>query len=326
MSTSTPAESTMIVAKNYQFGKFGMTFQIRGVPPQFVNAIRRVLLNETPTVEVTDVQVLENTTLIPHEVLRHRTEMLPIDVKVSEEDVIRSAQLTLRVVSPDQTQDLTTKDFAVSGARSDILMRDRDLKTPLYFMKIKKGEAVHITARLTVNPKSSQVCVASYNIHVDEEKAEEEKEKHEDKGTFDVFHRQRIIHTNEKGRPDWFDFVIESLGVIPAKDLLVAAVNLLKERVSAWVKLSKDTVIRDSEPKTYRVVSTTEGHTVGALAQIVGYELPDTCSFISYDVPHPLRPEMVLRFRTEKSPEAVLDAIGRRIAEMCESTISSIDK
>ena len=57
----------MIPTKSIQKSGRLLTFQIRGVPVQFVNAIRRMLLNETPTVEITDVQILENDTLMPHE-------------------------------------------------------------------------------------------------------------------------------------------------------------------------------------------------------------------------------------------------------------------
>ena len=41
--------ATMIPAKSITLGGYGMKFEVRGVPPQFVNAIRRILLNETPT-------------------------------------------------------------------------------------------------------------------------------------------------------------------------------------------------------------------------------------------------------------------------------------
>lgn len=320
---STPA--TMIPAKSITLGGYGMKFEVRGVPPQFVNAIRRILLNETPTVEITDVQVLDNTTLMPHELVRHRTEMLPVAVRPSDEDVIRNARLTLRYPVVEDTQEVTSNDFAVSGARADILMKDRDLKTPMYFMKLKKGETIHITARLTVNPKSSQVCLASYAAHVDQAKADLVREEHTDKQTFEVFHKQRIIHKNEKGRPDWFDVQIESIGVIPAKELLKDALELIKSRTTAWVKAGKESIIRESEPNVYRVVSTTEGHTIGALAQIVAYE-SDLCSFVSYDVPHPLRPEMVFRFATTRTPESILDMVGTAIHGLCDSTISSVEK
>ena len=317
--------ATMIPAKSITLGGYGMKFEVRGVSPQFVNAIRRILLNETPTVEITDVQVLDNTTLMPHELVRHRMEMLPVAVRPTDEDVIRNARITLRYPVVDNTQEVTTNEFVISGARADILMKDRDLKTPMYFMKLKKGETVHITARLTVNPKSSQVCLASYAAHVDQAKADLVREEHTDKQTFEVFHKQRIIHKNEKGRPDWFDFQIESNGVIPAKELLKNTLETIKARTKAWVKAGKESIVREAEPNVYHVMSMVEGHTIGALVQAVAYE-SDLCSFVSYDVPHPLRPEMVFRFATTRTPESILDTVGTAIYGLCDSTISSIDK
>jgi DNA-directed RNA polymerase subunit L len=324
MAESTTTTMTAIVEKSTQYGGHGMTFQVRGVPPQFVNAIRRILLNEMPVVEITDVQVLENTTLIPHELLRHRTEMLPVNVRPTEDEVIRDTRLELRITKAEDLTIVTTDDFTTVGSRSDILMKGRELGTPLYFMKLKKDEGVHITARLTINPRASHVCVATYNIHVDEEKAKLLREEHTDKQTFDVFHRQRVIHTNEKGRPDWFDFTIESIGVIPAKDLLLGAINILKARTIAWVKASKENIVRESEPNVYHAMSTTEGHTIGALAQIVAYETPDLCSVVNYDVPHPLRPDMKFRFLTTKTPEEVLDAVGTQIVGWCDTISSAV--
>jgi DNA-directed RNA polymerase subunit L len=319
-------QGIMIPVKSTQYGGFGMTFQIRGVPIQFVNAIRRILLNEMPVVEITDVQILENTTLMPHELMRHRTEMLPVNVRPTEEDVIRDTRIELRFPGVTEPTLLTTNDFVVSGSRSDILMKGRDLGTPLYFMKLKTGEAVHLTARLTINPRASHVCVATYNIHVDEEKAALLREEHPDKATFDVFHKQRVVHRNEKGHQDWFDFTVESIGVVPARDLLREALTILRTRTIGWVKAGKENIVREQEPNVYNVVSVVEGHTIGALAQIVGYTIPDLCRVVSYCVPHPLRPDMKFRFETTKTPEEVLETIGRTIVELCDQTISSIDK
>jgi DNA-directed RNA polymerase subunit L len=64
---------------------------------------------------------------------------------------------------------------------------------------------------------------------------------------------------------------------------------------------------------------------MGALAQVVAYGL-GMCSYVSYDVPHPLRPEMKFRFRSvEKTPEEVLTAVVAGITELCRSTISAME-
>lgn len=303
-----------------------MKFELRNVPVQFANAIRRMLLNETPTVEIADVQILENTTLMPHEVMKHRVEMLPINCRPSEEDVIRNAKILLRVpATDDEMRLLTTNDFVVESTRTDILMKDADLGTPMFFLKLKKGETVHLTARLKVNPSSSQVCVATYMYHIDEEKAKIDSEKYEDKRLFENFHKQLSYHVGPNGRPDWFDFTVESIGVVSPKELVVGCLTMLHTRAEAWLKAAKEGLIRESEPGVFRVSTTTEGHTLGALLQIVIYEM-NLCSFVSYDVPHPLRKDMNVRFRVleGRTPEEVLDAAVAKISDLCRTTISTL--
>jgi len=304
-----------------------MTFELRNVPVQYANALRRMLLNETPVVELTDVQILENTTLMPHEVMKHRVEMLPIKCRPSEEDTVRNAKILLRVPpileGPAEMRILTTDDFVVEATRTDLLLKDRDLGDPMFFLKLRPSETVHLTARLRVNPSSSQMCVATYSYHVDEELAKADSEKFADKVQFANFHRQMSYHRDAEGRPDWFDFTVESIGVVPAKDVVVYCLKDLMRRAPIWVK--ETPIVRESEPNVYHIVSTVEGHTMGALAQVVAYGL-GMCSYVSYDVPHPLRPEMKFRFRSvEKTPEEVLTAVVAGITELCRSTISAME-
>ena len=310
-------------------GGFRMTFELRSVPVQFVNALRRMLLNETPVVELTDVQILENTTLMPHEVMKHRVEMLPIKCRPSEEDTVRNAKILLRVppilegAAAAPTRMLTTDDFVVEATRTDLLLKDRDLGDPMFFLKLRPSETVHLTARLRVNPSSSQMCVATYSYHVDEELAKADSEKFADKVQFANFHRQMSYHRDAEGRPDWFDFTVESIGVVPAKDVVLFCLKDLMRRAPIWVK--ETPIVRESEPSVYHIVSTVEGHTMGALAQVVAYGL-GMCTYVSYDVPHPLRPEMKFRFRSvEKTPEEVLTAVVAGITELCRSTISAME-
>jgi DNA-directed RNA polymerase subunit L len=261
--------------------------------------------------------------------MKHRVEMLPVKCRPSEEDTVRNARILLRVppilegAASAPTRILTTDDFVVEATRTDLLLKDRDLGSPMFFLKLRPSETVHLTARLRVNPSSSHMCVATYSYHVDEEVAKLDAEKFADKVQFTNFHRQLSYHRDGQGRPDWFDFTVESIGVVPAKDVVLYCLKDLMRRAPLWVKESP--IVREAEPNVYHIVSTTEGHTMGALAQVIAYGL-GMCSFVSYDVPHPLRPEMKFRFLTTKTPEEVLETIGKTIVELCDRTISGIDK
>jgi DNA-directed RNA polymerase subunit L len=304
----------MIPAKTIDIQGFRMKFEMKDVPVQFVNAIRRTLLNEMPVVEVGDVKILTNTTLMPHEMLQLRTELLPVNVRPTEEDLIRSIKLTLQSTATEDVK-LYTSDFVVSGGRSDILLKDRDLDTPLYFLKMKKDEAIYITAGLRVNPASSHCCVATYSYHVDEEQAKEARETFEGgPALFDNFYRQRYYHKNAKGRPDWFDVEVESIGVIPARELVKEALQIIKRNVIEW---TRNEVVREKEENVYKIISESGGITVGALIQAILYE-SNLCNFVSYDRPHPLRSDIVVRFLTESTPEAVMTFITQKITQYCD--------
>lgn len=311
----------MLPTKIIDLSGFRMKFQLRGVPVQFANAIRRILLNETPVVEIADINIHENSTLMPHEMLQLRTELLPVNVRASEEDLIRNIKLTLNTAGERKVY---TSDFKIEGGREDILLKDRDLSTPLYFLKMKDGEAIHITAGLRVNPLSSQVCVATYMFHVDDEQAVEDKTAflEENEGwegadrVFDNFYRQRSYYKNAKGRPDWFDFEVESIGVVPARDLIRDALALIKKNVIEW---SKTEIIRKGDE--FQINADTGGHTVGALVQAVLFD-SGLCSFVSYDVPHPLRTDMIVRILSDKTPEEILTFATTKISEYCDTCVS----
>jgi DNA-directed RNA polymerase subunit L len=319
------ASTQMIVAKS----ESGPTLKVefKDVPVQFVNAIRRILLNETPVVEIQDVVIHTNTTAMPHEMLRHRIEMLPVSVRPTETDVLMKSKIELRVgLETEDVKNITTNDFVVTGDRKDVLMKDRDIGEPVFVLRMRKGESVHITARLGVNQTGSQVCTTSYGFHIDPEEVKVGKEEFlkDNAGlpdadrVFDNSYVQRYYSKNEQGRPNWFDMFVETLGVIPPRELIQMAAKILRDKAKRWGDSVKDKVIRSSEEGVYTFVSA-EGHTLGALLQYVLYAAPDQVSLVDYDIPHPLRQEMRLRVLTDKRPEDIVDFAVTKIKEYCDT-------
>ena len=108
--------------------------ELKNVPVSFVNGLRRILLSEIPTVVVSNIQILENTSSMTQEMVRHRMEMLPVNVRAEDVAVIRDTKLELRVVADKEPREVTTDDFVATGPRTDVLLKDRDLGTPLLCM------------------------------------------------------------------------------------------------------------------------------------------------------------------------------------------------
>jgi DNA-directed RNA polymerase subunit L len=312
--------------------------EFKNVPVAFVNGLRRILLSEIPTVVIRDVQILDNSTKMIHEMLKHRVEMLPINVRPEEAAVIRDTKIELRYLppaTPDLTRktavDITTDDFAIDGPRPGIILKDRDLDEPLYFMRLQPTESIHVKASLAVETKgTSQVCVATFKNHIDQEIAKLDKDTYvatagDDDNEramlakiFDNYEIQRSYARDDEGRPYWFDFAVESIGVTPAKDLLKQAAAIFKKKIETWC----ENPIQREEGDWYSIETEEEGHTIGALAQILIYN--QKVNYVSYRIVHPLLPKMIVRFSSKIAPEKVIEKFKTEAVALCESILKSV--
>jgi DNA-directed RNA polymerase subunit L len=312
--------------------------EFKNVPVAFVNGLRRILLSEIPTVVIRDVQILDNSTKMIHEMLKHRVEMLPINVKPEEAAVIRDTKIELRYLppaTPDLTRktavDITSDDFTIDGPRPGIILKDRDLDEPLYFMRLQPSESIHVKASLAVETKgTSQVCVATFKNHIDEEIAKLDKDTYvasagDDDNeramlakVFDNYEIQRSYARDDEGRPYWFDFALESIGITPAKDLLKQAATIFKKKIETWC----ENPIQREEGDWYSIETEEEGHTIGALAQILIYN--QKVNYVSYRIVHPLLPKMIVRFSSKIAPEKVIEKFKTEAVALCESILKSL--
>lgn len=301
---------------------FRLETEFKNVPVAFVNAIRRICLSEIPTVVVTDVEILENTSQMTHEMLRQRIETLPINVSPTDVETIKNGTLEIRIGKVDKVTDLTTNDF---GGGRDLILKDRDLGEPLVFMRLQKGEAVHIKAKLGLRLQGeSQVCVSTYKNHIDPKQAEFDlntflSEGRGNEKEFKNHHIQRSYAVDEAGRPYWFDFMVESIGVLPATDILKKAAQVLKQRITDWLELP----ILRKDGNYYEIISEKDSHTVGSLVQALLYKNSDI-SYVSYHMEHPLLSKMIVKFQTKSPPEEVLDKLKKESLELCESILRGI--
>jgi DNA-directed RNA polymerase subunit L len=308
-------------------------FELKDSTVSFVNGLRRILLAEIPTVTLTNIQILENTTSMTHEMIEHRVSMLPVNVRPDEVAVIRDTQLELRTAAETEPREVTTDDFAAVGPRGDILLKDRDLGTPLLFMQLKPGEAIHIKATLSIlATKGSQVCVSTFKNHIDPDRAKIDRDtfvaqagddpiaQREAAQTFDNFHIQRSYYRDANGRPNWFDFTVESIGVYTASDLIKKAIEIYQEKINEFVKVP---ILREAAG-WYCMEVPNENHTLGALVQELIYQSQLT-EFVGMNIGHPLTPLLSIRFFTPNStPEAVVDYVHKQASSLCENVLKSV--
>ena len=316
-------DSKMAAIENVKNTNNGFEFycELRNVPVTFVNAIRRTVLSGIPTVVVRDISILENTTQLPHEMLKHRMEMLPINVLPEDSTTIRDAKLEVRILQNDKDRIVTTDDFVVESGRENLIMKDRDLNTPIIFVKLRPGEKIHIRASLAIETQNvSQVCNATTGWKVDKDQAEKSKKVYVEDGgdprAFDNFYVQKLFHKDENGRPNWFELTVESIGVMKSKDIIKIAMAVLRKKLNDYMKEAFENIRREQDEGSYSISLEQGGHTLGALLQEVIYS-DKNVKFVAYDIPHPLRNTMVLRFNTSKTPESILRTAKETIEEYC---------
>jgi DNA-directed RNA polymerase subunit L len=314
---------------------YRLTAELKNVPVAFVNALRRILLAEIPVVIVSNVRILDNTSSMTHEMLKHRVEMLPVNVTPEETGAIRDTKLELRFLPSPDPREVTSADFAIAaGPVPDVLRRDRDLDTPLLLLTLKPNQSVHIEASLAIAPTgASHVCVSTFQNHIDPDVAKADLDtmiaragddpaaQREAERSFRTFHIQRSFSRDKvTGRPDWFDFTVESIGVLKAKDLVRRACVILKDKVSEWVKTP---ILREADG-VYRMETEGETFTLGQLLQELMYT-GGLVESVSRDIGHPLVPVLTIRFRTKTvQPEAVVDKAKTEALMLCENVLKSL--
>jgi hypothetical protein len=309
-------------------GGYRLQGELRDVPVAFVNALRRTAMSEIPVVTITNVQILDNKSKMPHEVLRHRMEMIPIAVKPEESAVIRDTIIELRYLPLDKPRTITTDDFVVAGPRKDVILKDRDLDTPLLFMYLDPGESVHIRANLAVEPRGlSQVCVAAHSYHVDPDQAVRDERDYVltggDPRVFKNFYVQRSYTRDpDTKRPIHFDFVVESIGVMPAPEIVKRTATILKAKIEEFAALP----ILRGEKGWYSLESPDlDSHSIGNLAQSLMYNA-GLADIVQNEHPHPLKPMLKLQFNIKSGiqPEAVINRFKEEAVALCENILRTV--
>lgn len=302
---------------------YTLATEFKNVPVAFVNGLRRILTAEIPAVVLTNVEIVANTTNLTHEMLRHRVEQIPVNVQPTETGVLRDTKIELRVLPSPEAREITTEDFVITGPRDKILLKDRDLNTDGLFLQLAANQSVHIRATLGIEQTGIAQCVASYKNHIDPERARLDKDtwvlEGNDPREFDAYQIQRSYARDESGRPYWFDFMIDSIGITKAKDLLRTAVEIYKTKLDTFAS----TPVQRFEQQRYRITLSNESFTLGCLIQALLYS-SGLVDWARMKTGHPLLPELTVEFDTKVSPDTVVERVKSEALALCENVLKSV--
>jgi DNA-directed RNA polymerase subunit L/DNA-directed RNA polymerase alpha subunit len=134
---------------------------------------------------------------------------------------------------------------------------------------------------------------------------------------------QRCYVRDEKGEPNSFDFVIESIGVLDPVYIVRRGCEAGAELCRQFVEgLGADVTIQRSKSRLigWDFYFQKQDHTLGHLLQTwIDANLVDTgeVTFIGYDIPHPLRDELLIRIGVADGTEATARKVIQQAAAAC---------
>ena len=148
---------------------------------------------------------------------------------------------------------------------------------------------------------------------------------------FETLEINRCYLKDEKtGEPYSFDFVIESAGVLSPEYIVLRACEMgasLCEKYTSTV-FPDNLIVQESDSRfsAFDFFFQKEDHTLGNLIQtwIDAHKIDSgEVTFVAYDIPHPLRDEMVLRIGVADGKEATARSVLSEAMASCQAMFRS---
>jgi DNA-directed RNA polymerase subunit D len=189
-----------------------ITFTLAGATPAYANALRRMATKEVPVMAIEDVEMRKNSSVLYDEIIAHRLGlialstdlksyvMLPADHKGDEFINNAMVKFTLSVKGPCTV-------YAKDIKSKDPAIKPVHPKTPI--VKLLEEQELQFEAIAILGKGKNHAKWDTGLAWYSEEK-------------------------------DSYTFNIESWGQLPAKEILLTALNLFNEQLDTIIEISKD--------------------------------------------------------------------------------------
>jgi DNA-directed RNA polymerase subunit D len=255
-----------------------MRFIVRGVNVPFVNALRRIMLTEVPSMAIDEIVILENSSIINDEILAHRMGFIPIktdldsynlpeDCKCESElgCTLCRANLTLETEAADKTMTVYSgelkpenPDIAPVSDKVPIvkLAPDQRLKFEAY-ARLGQGKnhakwqpvsmcTYMYMPEVTVDAKTCDACGKCVKVCPEAIFVESEgkiKTQNEIECTLCMDCVDACPKDPKAVKVSWdetaFIFKIESTGALPVERIVVEAVGILDKKIKDFTNQVK---------------------------------------------------------------------------------------
>jgi len=340
-----------------------LRFRISNVDVSLANSIRRTILNDIPSfvLDADKKCVVEvNTSRQHNEILKHRLTCIPVHWPVVNRDEME--HLIMEVDVQNDTENniyVTTEHFRIKDKRTDQYLDDARTKeifpkcdktnSYILFARLRPkisdtipGERIQMTCEFSIGTSVESsaftaVSTCSYMYTVDEKKGMDawkdiEAKLESDKTSKEDIQFQKMnflaLDIQRHHVENSFDFVVESVGVYTERQILYAAIDILKryfQQLLAKIDADEVTILLSSTTMEHCFDITIEDgdYTVGPVLQYFiteaffkGDKSVNYCGFKKF---HPHNTDSILRI-SFKEKTGRSDAV-HTLKEACEMAI-----
>ena len=188
-----------------------ISLQLDGIDRSYANAVRRFCISEVPSMAIDDVVILENSSVLYDEILAHRLGMVPIKTDLERyilpEKCDCGSPLGCHKCRVLLVLDASAQDKQKTVYSGDLVSEDREVRPiseTLPLLKLAPGQAVKLEAyarlgRGKEHAKWQPCTIASLR--------------------------------DGKNEDDSFILKVESAGSLPAREIVLKAVQILEEKL-----------------------------------------------------------------------------------------------
>lgn len=314
--------------KNKATHRYG--FDVKGIDLSIVNAIRRTILTDIPSVGIVfegepSMSIEVNTGPLHNEILTHRMSMIPVHMDEEELEAYEDNTLSFELNKSNKSDvllNITTHDMRILKNNQELTPDEIKKyfplnnwsKSPILITRLRPKERIHMygsfvksTAR--ENAGFSPVSLCSFYPYLNTDKIQSEQIQ-------GVLQQERTFLQNDYGDPVSWRFEIEPETGLSVGYLVSKAFHILKEKLNkAMHVLSSDELEFEKHDikNTFEYVFHNEDDTLGNMIQSFLHnkyyrtkaliENAYYLNYVGYYCPHPLDPKVNVRLTVVHADE-----------------------
>ena len=200
----------LIKAKMLEESGNSVTVQLEGIDRSYANAVRRFCISEVPSMAIDDVVILENSSVLYDEILAHRLGMVPIKTDLERyvlpEKCDCGSPLGCNKCRVLLVLDATGTEKVSTVHSGDLVSEDREIRPTsetIPLVKLARGQTVKLEAYARLGRGKEHAKWQPCTVAV-------------------------LTDGKTEGT---FNLMVESAGGLPARQIVLKAIQLLGEKL-----------------------------------------------------------------------------------------------